>query len=119
MDFSNSSLEKKGDQPKAGTRWKAKYPEPLSAYAARYGRTTDCLKDWIFKGKAAGTLPPLQFGGQDMMDWYGQHVAAVPADLLAKWSPAVAPQGPIGDGAQPLDLRQAVVEVRKLLAQEI
>jgi hypothetical protein len=119
MEVSNLSLEKKSAPLKSGTRWKAVYPERLSIYAARYGRTADCLKDWIRTGKEAGSLPPLQFP-EEMNEWYGSHVGPVPNDLLAKWAPGVAPaQGANGNGAQPLDLRQAVVEVRKLLGQEI
>jgi hypothetical protein len=119
MDFSNSSSEKKSAAPKSGTRWKAKYPERLSAYASRYGRTADCLKDWIRAGKGTGCLPPLQFP-EEMTAWYGQHIGVVPADLLAKWAPDVAPAQDVnGNGVRPLDLRQAVVEVRKLLGQEI
>ncbi len=95
------------------------YPERLSVYAARYGRTADCLKDWIRTGKETGSLPPLQFPGE-MNEWYGSHVGPVPNDLLVKWAPGVAPaQGTNGNGARPLDLRQAIIEVRKLLGQEI
>jgi hypothetical protein len=120
MEVSNLSLEKKSAPLKAGTRWKAVYPERLSLYAARYGRTADCLKDWIRTGKEAGSLPPLQFP-EEMNHWYGSHVGPVPNDLLAKWAPrGVAPaQGANGNGARPLDLRQAITEVRKLLGQEI
>lgn len=119
MEVSNSSLEKKSAPLKSGTRWKAVYPERLSAYAARYGRTADCLKDWIRTGKEAGSLPPLQFP-DEMNEWYGSHVGPVPNDLLAKWAPGVAPaQGANDNGARPLDLRQAIIEVRKLLGQEI
>jgi hypothetical protein len=119
MEFSNSRLEKKGAPVKAGTRWKAVYPERLSAYALRYGRTVDCLKDWIRTGKDAGELPPLA-DATALCDWYGRYVAAVPVDLLAKWAPSVSPgQCSSGNGTRPLNLGQAIVEVQRVLAAEI
>jgi hypothetical protein len=80
----------------------------------------DCLKDWIRTGKEAGELPPLADGGAAMCEWYGSYVAAVPADLLAKWAPSVSPgQCSSGNGTRPLNLDQAIVEVQRVLAAEI
>jgi hypothetical protein len=113
------------------TRHKAKYPQRLSEYARAYGRSIETIKAWIKRGKLAGRLPPLQSAAQ-FPDWYAEHVGAVPDDLLALCSTsAIAANSGASNGqddesaaaaaaAVPLlDLEQAVIEIRAILAQDI
>jgi hypothetical protein len=119
--FFNSRLEKEENAPiRTGTRWHARYPKKLPEYAKAYCRGVDTIKAWIKKGKRTGWLPPLEHPG-DLVSWYEQHVGACPDDLLALCGVpnAAVAQSSNGNGTQPLDLPQAVVEVRKLLATEI
>jgi hypothetical protein len=119
--FPNSRLEKGENAPiKTGTRWHARFPKKLPEYAKAYCRGVDTIKAWIHRGKRSGWLPPLEHPG-DLVSWYEQHIGACPDDLLALCGVSSAPaaQSSNGNGEQPLDLQQAVVEVRKLLATEI
>jgi hypothetical protein len=84
----------------------------------------------VRRGKLAGRLPPLQ-SPADFPDWYAEHVGTVPDDLLALCSGsavAVASNGQSDEDRvktaveqQPLslDLEQAVIEIRAILAQDI
>ncbi len=110
------------------TRRKVKLPQRLSDYAKAYGRSVETIKAWVKRGKRAGHLPPLQFPA-DFPDWYAEHVGPVPDDLLALCSSsAVAAtnsgassngQGESAATAPLLDLEQAVIEIRAILAQDI
>jgi hypothetical protein len=116
------------------TRRKAKYPQRLSVYASSYGRSIETIKAWVKRGKLAGRLPPLQSPAQ-FPDWYAEHVGAVPDDLLSVCSSGAvavsrATNGSSASNGQAesvesvaavplLDLEQAVIEIRAILAQDI
>jgi hypothetical protein len=108
------------------TRRKAKYPQRLSHYARAYGRSIESIKAWIKRGKLAGQLPPLQ-SPTEFVDWYAEHVGAVPDDLLSVCATSSAVQqiainakDETAAAAVPLlDLEQAVIEIRAILAQDI
>jgi hypothetical protein len=110
------------------TRRHAKYPRKLSEYARAYGRSIETMKAWVKRGKLAGRLPPLQ-SPAEFPDWYAEHVGPVPNDLLAVCSSsavAATDSGVSSNGqdesaaAVPLlDLEQAVIEIRGILAQDI
>jgi hypothetical protein len=123
------------------TRRHAKYPRQLSHYANAYGRSIETIAAWVRRGKVSGWLPPLD-SPPAMRDWYARHIGAVPDDLSALCSggraagaPAVAPPRSAGGNGQEdesgapagaaaaaaplLDLEQAVIEIRAILAQDI
>src|SRR5260370_31802368 len=102
---------------------KVKLPQRLSEYAKAYGRSIETIKAWVRRGKLAGRLPPLQ-SPADFPDWYAEHVGPVPDDLLALCSSsAVTANGgasvAAAAAAPMLDLEQAVIEIRAILAQDI
>jgi hypothetical protein len=125
MNGFDSRLEKGGNAPIKNTRWHARYPKRVAEYARIFCRSEDTIKAWIKRGKQSGWLPPLEHGGQDFVAWYAQHIDPCPDDLVALCGcvPASA-AGAAGssngsNGEKPLDLQQAVLEVRRVLAGEL
>src|SRR5215813_2998131 len=58
----------------------AKYPQQLAEYAELHGRSLQCIKDWVRRGKDVGKLPPLGDIAK-MRDWYAQHIGPPPDDM--------------------------------------
>jgi len=118
------------------TRRHAKYPRSLSHYAKAYGRSIESISAWIRRGKESGWLPPLDSPAA-LRDWYERHVGAVPDDLAAlcssgrsttrevagNWQQVVDERVQIESttaaAAPLLDLEQAILEMRAILATDI
>lgn len=63
---------------------RVRYPEPLSAYAARYSTDERTIKRWVASGRSANPaeLPPLH-NANAMPDWWGRHMRRrCPAAIL-------------------------------------
>jgi hypothetical protein len=126
MNGFDSRVEKKGNTPIQNTRWHARFPKRVSEYAKAYCRSEDTIKAWIKRGKQSGWLPPLEHPG-DMIAWYAEQVGPPPDDLVALCgcvptsAAGAARSSSNGSNGEnpPLDLAQAVVEVRKVLADEL
>jgi hypothetical protein len=119
------------------TRRHAKYPHQLSHYAEAYGRSVEGISRWIKLGKKSGWLPPLD-NSSALRDWYERHIGALPDDLATKFCtvlPASAEAGRAATNGEKsdderaqteraapvplLDLEQAILEMRAILATDI
>src|SRR5215472_10159340 len=123
------------------TRRHAQYSHQLSHYAQAYGRSVESISAWIRRGKVSGWLPPLDSPAA-LRDWYERHVGAVPDDLLATCSSSFSAEkarpplrqnasaaaksdessngnGESAAAAPLLDLEQAILEIRAILATDI
>src|SRR5215813_5690035 len=92
--------------------YQAKYPQQLRDYAKVYGRSGQCIANWIKRGKHVGKLPPLEDIAK-MRDWYAQHIGPPPDDMRP---PEVVQPSRDFSNVKALDIERNVDALRVTLA---